>query len=337
MVLRKKQKEYFERIKKIFPELGLGSSFSMYSGEYPISAEISLRNQSKAFKNKYEFSNRFIHYTSLDALFGILSTEELRLYNCFNLNDKEELKYAISRLNIKMTEDEQEEFRRSFFIFSGCEIQDEAESEDYNLWRLYGSNGNGVAIEFEITNPKSDWTDIYYGKVNYGEDNTLYKEMKSFIDVHQEFDRKHFLFNNIPSIIPAIGLHFKNKIWEIEKEIRLLAYCPYDKYTLELTSLISGNPILNSRIEHVLSNKGNPTSYLKLPINIQKLKQKYAKNLSISKTNNLISTIPHLKINRIILGYNNDKNILYEIGKLIDCQYAQRLKYNIKLQFSKYI
>jgi hypothetical protein len=167
MYLNEKKEKYLELIKKIFPELEITGSFSFYGGDEPESARITLGNESTAFKNKFNFSEDFIHYTSLDALMNILNTKEIRIYNCQNLNDKSELKYAAKEFGIKLCKYDLDKFRRELFIFSASSYSADLSNDDFNLWRLYGNSGFGAGIVFGIENFEDNWDNTFFGKVSY--------------------------------------------------------------------------------------------------------------------------------------------------------------------------
>jgi hypothetical protein len=334
---RKKLDHYIKETNEIFPELKLKNMGSAgYEDEEVNSASINLLNQAVALKNKYTFSNRFIHYTSLETLFGILSEQKLRLYNCNNLNDKKELSYGINTLEIEMSNDDIEKFKKSFFVFSACEILNESIIEDYNLWRLYGREGNGVGIEFEITNPGDLWDDVFYGKVCYGSLDQNYMEMHDFIRFHQKFNSEYRIFENTPSLIPAIAMHIKDEIWKIENEIRLICYCPFDEDTYQTNIFSGGNNILKHNLHHILNKTGKITSYIDLPLNIENLRNQLTKEIEPDYIEKHIRKIPRLKIKRIILGYNNDEKVYTNLCELIDNIYKQKFNYHIDVIRSKY-
>jgi hypothetical protein len=338
MYLKEKKALYLEQAKKYFPELEFSSHFAIYSGEEPESADITLKNESTAFKNKYKFKNRFVHYTSIDALFSILTSQELRLYNCNNLNDDFELTNSLEKLGFEMVKEDMKKFRNEFFVFSANEVLNDENIEDFNLWRLYGDNGNGVAIEFEILNSEDSWDNVFYGKVSYGAFNNSYDEMKSFVGFHQEFNKKYGLFNNIPSIIPAIAFHFKDEIWNVENEIRLIAHCSFDQNDFSVKPFRIKNNILNYTIKHVLNKSGKPTAYVSLPLildeGINRISE-VAKDEQFAI--DFYKCIPHLKINKIILGYNRSFETLMNLEELV-CRIYNDKKYarNIRVSHSKY-
>lgn len=336
MDLENKKSEYFSLVNKIFPELSISSAFTLYGGEYPTSAQIELSNQSLAFKNKFAYAGTFIHYTSLESLLNIINSQEIRLFNCKNLNDKLELRYAAKELGIKVSESDLEVQRQNFFIFSACEYDLALCNDDFNLWRLYSNSGSGAAIVFEIDNMKDDWANIFYGKVEYGIDNRQNNDLIKFIDIHQDFNEKYHLFQNIPSIIPAIGLHFKNKIWKIENEIRLIAYCPFDKYTLETNAFEMGNPYLSTTLKHTINKSGNQAAYVSLPLNVEKLKKEYAKIIGDSDAEKYLQCIPHLKIKRIIVGHKIPAEVLVAIENILQKSFAKTVGYSIQVGYSSF-
>ncbi len=336
MNIEDKKREYLKLVNNIFPELDILSSFSMYSGDYPTSATIELSDQYLAFKNKFAYSGSFIHYTSLDSLMNIINSQEIRLFNCKNLNDKFELKYAVNELGIRMSEAELEVCRQNFFIFSACQYDLNLCNDDFNLWRLYSNSGLGAAIVFEIENLNDDWHNIFYGKVEYGIDNDRSNDLIKFIGIHQEFNDTYKLFENIPSIIPAISLHFKNKIWSIENEIRLIAYCPFDKYSLEAKSYDAGNPYLSSTLKHTINKSGRQAAYVTLPLNIKKLEKDYSKIIGEADAQNYLKCIPQLRIKKIILGHKIPVETFIFIENILQESLSKVLGYQIEIGYSSF-
>lgn len=331
-----KTKKYFERIKHIFPEIDISSSSSLYGGSYPRSAKIELSNQSLAFKNKFNYNGHVIHYTSLEAILNILNTESLRLYNCNNLNDDEEIKYAINKLGISNSKKEIDEQKRNFFVFSSCKYDMNKNDEDFNLWRLYANSGNGAAIVFEITNLNDHWQNIFYGQVCYDFNSHLNKELLEFISIHNQFNEEYKLFENTPSIVPAISLLFKNKIWSIENEIRLSAFCPFEFYTLTTQHFAGGNAYLSRTLKHTLNKSGESAAYVELPLNISRLKTEYKNKLTSGEIDNYLSCIPHLKIKRIILGHKITNNVFHSVHNLLYKNFSKNLGYTIEMGFSDF-
>lgn len=334
--VKAKTKEYFERIKHIFPELNLSSSFSMYNGDYPRSAKIELSNQSLAFKNKFNYTGHIIHYTSLESVLNIFNTESLRLYNCHNLNDDDEIAFATRKLGITVTQEEIDDQKKNFFVLSACKYDMTKNDEDFNLWRLYANSGQGAAIVFEITNISDDWQNIFYGQVSYDFDNQLNKDLLNFIQIHNQFNEDYKLFQNIPSIITAISLLFKSKIWSIENEIRLTAFCPFNDYSLSTNGFSGGNAYLSNTLKHTLNKFGNRAAYVELPLNIPKLKKEFSSRLSPEDINTYLSCIPHLKVKRVILGHKISTGTFTSLHRLLCESFAANLGYEIELGYSDF-
>ncbi len=336
MNLDEKLSGYLKEVNKVFPELRRASALSMYSGDYPTSGKIELGNQSIAFKNKFNYQGDIIHYTSFNSLLNILDTYELRMYNCNNLNDRKEIGYAQKELGIKMTEKEITDQQQNYFVFSASEYDSINRNDDFNLWRLYGENGNGVGIVFEVTNISDTWFNVFYGKVNYGLESGAARELIEFVKLHQEYNDRFKLFENIPSIIPVIALHFKNPIWSIEKEVRFIAYCPFDKYQLKSEYNTSANPFLSDTIKHTINRNGKQTAYLRLPLNIQKKREEISKVIGDKYGCNYIQSIPHLKMKKLIMGHNISPDVLSKIESILEYKVYDELGYKIQIEYSSY-
>ncbi len=332
----KKVTEYLNQVKAIFPELDVASARSIFNGKEPNSGEIIFTNESIAFKNRFKHTGKLIHYTTIDALINILNSEEIRLYNCQNLNDKLELNYAIKELGIDIGSEQIELFRQNFFLFSACQYDENTNDEDFNLWRLYSNSGLGAAIVFEVVNYEDYWDNVFFGKVEYGINDKANNDLIRFIDLHQKFNKKYNLFENIPSLIPAIGLHFKNPIWNIEKEVRLITYCPFDKYTFEARYFENGNPFLQLTRQHSINREGKLTSYVRLPLNPSSTHKYFKLGSEKGLTDRLLEGVPNLKIAKIILGYKISPNTFFAVSKILEQSFSKSYGYDIDLQYSKY-
>ena len=334
-----KIKTYLKEAQSIFPKIDVSVVFSIYNGEEPTSGNITLSNQSDAFKHKLNFSRHtnIIHYTSLDSLFSILNSQILRLYNCFNLNDPTEIDYANVKYKIALTQDELLMFKRNNFVASFCEYDMTLQNDDFNLWRLYGMEGNGVGLVFEIENMDESWEEFFIGKVSYNQystTNSIVEQFSKFVRFHREFNEQHHLFENTPSILSAIALLFKDEIWKTEKEIRLFAYCPYDEYDLKPLQFESKNNYLSNTMGHAINKNGEMVSFVNLPLNIntQPGVLKTTKLEDLSKDS--LSSIPHLKLKRIVLGYNINENMFDKIEKILNWLKDERKMDFVELGYS---
>jgi len=328
---------YLNELQNIFPEINLTSVSSLYSSAEARSGHIILSNVSEAFKQKLNLKKNttLIHYTSIAAMLSIIKEEYFRLYNCFNLNDPREVEFANNKYSMGFTEDEIMEIKQNYFVGSFCEYDTKLQNDDFNQWRLYGNNGNGAAMVFEIENIEERWENFFIGKICYDESNEIVDRFKKFIMFHKEFNEKHELFENTPEILSAIALHFKDEIWKVENEFRLFTSCPFDKYTFENKFLGNQNSFLSSKVEHTINRNGDFVSYIPLPLN----KEREMKNLQMRGLNEehakyFFSSIPHLNLKEIILGYNVSWAIFHNIGRLLDFNIKKERLGRINLKFS---
>jgi hypothetical protein len=319
----KKAEEYIRKVKEIFPEIDISSIFSLYNGDNPISGRIILSKQADSFRKLFNFNKPFniIHYTSIDTLFNILNMQNFRMYNCFNLNDRREIETANLSFNIGMTETEITGFKQNNFVASFCEYDMEKQYDNFLLWNLYGMKGKGAGLVFEIENISDSWEEVYIGKVMYSNNKNdgISQKFIEFLNFHKDFNKEHQLFENTPSIFSAIALHYKYKIWNYEKEVRIFAYCPFDEIDLISKSHEGQNNYLSSKMSHTVNSAGRIVSYLSLPLNkeneIRKL-ENILHDKSLSEY--FYSSIPHLKLKRIVLGYDVSDNTFNETDKILN-------------------
>ena len=229
-----------------------------------------------------------VHFSSIQALSSILTEKSLRLYNLHALNDPREFTFAskIFRLEKKFFDDA----KNNLFLTSFCERAIlKRPADEFNMWRLYGHQGKGVAIVFKLANNPEKWEDFHFSKVSYGDEK------------RGNFKKLMVLMDEINKTKPTINGDFgklcafhKSNLFKHEYEVRLL----FDKRELRTgeggrTVTKDNNPIFPN-IKHdifkLIENKEN-VRYIQIPIY----------NTSI---NSKPTDIPLLKIDQIILGYN---------------------------------
>ena len=331
-----KLKLYLERLEKLIPGIDLSSVSSMYSGEEATSGNIILSKLSNAFKRLLglKLNTHIIHYTSIETMLGVLNSESFRLYNCLNLNDPREIDFANQKFSIGLTEEEIKNFKQNYFVGSFCEYDLKKKDDDFNLWRLYGNNGNGAALVFEIENLEDDWENFFMGKIFYNENNHIVKTFEEFIRFHKEFNEEHHLFENTPNVLPIMGLHFKDDIWKVENEFRLFTSCPFEYYTFQNEFRGNQNSYLSNTIEHTINRNGDLVSYISLPLNKNKaLQDLKSRLLDEQLANDFFSSIPHLKLKKVVLGYNVSSDLFHKICRLFD---FYRSKKNLELPILEY-
>jgi hypothetical protein len=331
----KKLQEYFLEAQKFNPDIKFRSAFSMYSPSIspePISGQIELKDK---FINDSVLSNgniQFAHYTSLRNAMNILNSGSIRLYNCLNMNDPNEIKYFFDNSSMEFENEEIEKYKREHFILSGSLIEPEKE-EDFNLWRLYADDCRGVAIVFEIDDKLNNWSKIYLQKVSYEKDSKSW--IYDYLKFHKEFNEKNRLFENKPQLFALLATGVKNEIWSIEKEFRIVIRNPFDVNNLASKESRECNGNISKTLKHEYNNKGKLVSYVELPLHIND-RQSEKINLPISnKEVDLIDYIPNLKVKKIILGPNspfNNRGDFFDYTMWIE----NKLKYGIDISISKH-
>jgi hypothetical protein len=310
--------EYVAQARKIYPNLAYGTSVG---SSFDDKVEFNFYNHQQVLHDT-QYSpksiNKFIHYTSIDSLFSILNSKEIRLFNLNNLNDKTELKYSANQFNLELNEHQLNHFRNSYFLHSFCQY-DGNHLDDFNLWRLYGQNGSGVGIVFEITNTSDKWYQMFLGQVNYDMSSESSARLIEFIQFHKSFCSNHNNFmQNIPTFILILLLFHKNSIWKIENEFRLLSH-----YEMESvgkgSSLIDSNCFFDNNLFHTITKNRSKTAYLTLPLSpLSEMDFAELRNAYDETQDKLfLKSIPSISITKVILGYDYSDKQLIEITELI--------------------
>src|SRR5690554_4555393 len=295
---------YLEGAREFFPNLETSSVFSMFGSSEPTSGEIEFRSQ---FINEIALKDsplQFIHYTSLSSAMNILNSGNIRLYNCLNLNDPSEINFLLKNSPIIFTEKDVEKYKKEHFILSGS-IYKSKDDEEFNLWRLYGDQGRGVGIVFEVDNKIGNWGSVFLHNVEYGTNNELSENIIKFLHFHKEFDETHRLFNNIPNIISLLSTDVKNELWSIEKEFRIDIKLLLDKHSNLPKDSISNNSLITSRLNHELKPNGKMVSYVELPLHLNNYKSRVVETPFSKEEVDLIDYVPNLKVKTLILGPNS--------------------------------
>lgn len=330
-----KLEEYLKQAKEYIPEIKTSSVFSMYNpGIHPEakSGKIELSGNFLNAKALSKGNIQFAHYTSLRNAMNILNSGSIRLYNCLNLNDPNEIKYLLDKSPMNFSENEINLYKREHFILSGSLIQNE-EIEDYNLWRLYGDNCKGVSIVFEINETLKNWTSVYLQEVNYERDNKSW--LYDYLKFHKDFNEQYQLFQNKPQLFALLSAGVKNEIWSIEKEFRIVISNPFDEYSLESIQSHESNGVISPTLKHEFNLNGKLVSYVELPLHLNGRKSEKTTLPFTKKEVDLIDYVPHLKIKKIIFGPNcpikNKEDFFhYELWA------KNKIKYDYEVCMSKY-
>ncbi len=147
-------------------------------------------------------------YTSLETLFIMLNKGTYRMNGIVGMNDKSEIDY-FDTICLKTGSSVRE--LNDTFLSSCTSLED-----DLTMWRLYGDDGKGVCLEFEILPLRDRLDNFILAPVNYAEDRKQHKALKMLKKLSEANMRfvelykwKHF---------------FKPYDYFVEKEIRLMFF-----------------------------------------------------------------------------------------------------------------
>lgn len=191
------------------------------NGYSEMSFNARLSNENKAFSESqyyYKRDKKFVHWTSIRNLMSIINYREIRLYNLYNSSDSDEFRYAAEKLNLA---DNQIDYSKKYlYTFSFCKA---SELSNCDLWKDYGKNYKGVALEFEIVNNPSKWNNFMLSEV-------FYKIPRDFLEMEEELNKFHEKYPGSKTFIDLgklIAFH-KKPDFSKELEIRLSTYFPFN-------------------------------------------------------------------------------------------------------------
>ncbi|RYU87957.1 DUF2971 domain-containing protein [Mucilaginibacter terrigena] len=320
--------KYLKSAKEFYPSLEFGSRRSWYSGDEPLFCKFEFRlNSFNLNKTEYQTKRNYdlIHYSSsVQNIIEIINSGYLRLSNLIALNDPQEVSFLVKNLQMKFTNDQIDGYKNHFFTASFCKVTNKNRPDNFPMWRLYGGDGLGAAIVFEVTNPIDEWSNFLLANVQYGSCKSV-ERFRDFMTFHEEFQKEHSsVIQNFPKALSSLMALHKNKIWEHEKEVRLLTHHEFDQYTLKEST----HHICN--LKHSIAKSGINYAYVELPL--FKSSEYIRIEKAISPTV-LKSLIPILKIKKVILGYKNSYDTLMDFQSITNFLYPQYNHY-IPVQIS---
>lgn len=308
--------KYIEESRVFYPHLRFGESRSWYSGDEPTSCEFEFGFNADILKGtEYynEKNSKLIHYTSsIQNLVEILNSGLLRLSNLVALNDPQELSYVTNSLDVEFNKEDIIEYKRNFFSASFCKVLNLTKPDDFPMWRLYGGDGFGAAIVFEVINYGKEWNNFVLSKMQYG-DNAAVERYRNYTKFHKKFqERNNYPIQNYPKSLSSIMAFHKNKIWSYEKEIRLLAHFEYDKYTLKEKAMHMVG------LKHGIAKNGKLYSYVELPLfGGEEYNRLYKRAKELKWIEYFEKSLPIFKIKKIIVGYKNTTETVLRLEDII--------------------
>lgn len=326
---QKDYQEYIETFRKIDSEIN--TAFSKYFPHFSIrergnsgpSFSFNLPDHNCHFENTdyfYKDELTFIHFTSINNLFSILNERAFRFYNLHNSEDSNEYKHTGEVLGI--SDGQLAHHKKYLFTFSCCPSSD---IRNDKLWKLYGKEHTGVAIEFKIENDIKLWEKYHIAQVKYEPSDNF----KSMLEEFKKIEVKRNIKINV-DLSKIIGFH-KAPDWADEKEIRIMTYFPY-QYLDEYLKF--------SKTEFKISENGSRfVDYIKLPlwVNNESPFLKGSKpdlNRHQSLSTDFFEKRPKIKINKILIGQKSaipNNQLIYfidQLSNLVQENYGYKIEIN---------
>ena len=320
-----KEAKIINEINRLLPNVTVwsaraGSANEVNQAHYFIPSKNKYLKDSEYF---YKGKLSFFHFTNLIAIQSIITDRSLRLYNLRNLNDPRE--YSFAGDLITLDKERRKDAKDNFYLLSMCNttlLTSNMTTEiEFNMWRLYGNNGNGIAVElnFDKSNP-INWKDYFLSKVIYGASSkTHLKELNKLLSQ---------LENENPQVTADLGqivCFHKSRLFNLERETRILF--DYRRTKAEGATTYSfkdevKSPIIKTDISKSSSGE-HEIKYLELPI--------YHENYKAIANN---GEIPIPKIEKIILGFQFKDNF-EKVAKHLSDLCGARLGYIPKIEKSR--
>lgn len=157
-------------------------------------------------------------YTSLSSLFITLKDKKNCMCSLTCMNDKGEISYADKYIHYGVYAYSHQvlEENNDCFILSCCNVD---KKDDLTMWRLYGDQGKGVCLEYNIDSTRVDNERFFLVPVSYGVERNKHLQLDFIKHINNWVkDGWHFKFNRW-----HIWKHFfKSYLFKDEHEFRLL-------------------------------------------------------------------------------------------------------------------
>lgn len=331
---------YFEEVlKPILPNAQKGGHSSWGNADGTDQAvQMDLLGLAETYnKSIYSYTGplTFIHYTSVDSIINILNSGEIRLYDLNNMTDPNELNYAFNHIAEEINPDKIRTLKSQLFSFSFCKYDAELLPDDFEMWRLYGLDGNGVGLVFTIDQDnRNTWHHCILSEILYGEDKK--QSLLEFRKRDKAFKEKYkgqITLENTHELALAMAALHKDDIFRNEKEVRLL-------WTTKETNKTWIDHDTDYDIYETLNKEGNKTHYFNLKLYTPNLFQEMRK--MEKKTDEYSQAFvkftkeyrPKIQIDKIILGYRIKNESRFKLGELLKTLSSKRYGTQIRTESS---
>jgi hypothetical protein len=284
-------------------------------------------------KSIYEYSKpeqKFIHFTSLEAAKGIISSANFRMFSLYSMSDTDELSFALKQVESDLQKFAIDQMQHDVFTLSMNEYSDE-EPIAANMWNQYGDGGFGVGIVFSFDSKERNWEKHFLSKTKYG--NSHLQDLIDYHNRHKDFIVEQGLHQDKKKIdrlaIPLAGFH-KIKDFESENEVRLLVFNKkslLENYHFPLDLIPC--PIEND--DRLIEIESVDLPYYIYATDARKKYIELELNSRILKNYNGLRPMP--KIEKIILG--NKLFEIYNLKQEFKEKAKEKLGYEIEVETSK--
>lgn len=272
---------------------------------------------------------KFIHYTSLDTFFKIINNGYFLATPLSWLDDPAELIFAGKKLEGVVSKDVLDKLKKNIFSLSMCDFTNGVES--FDMWRLFGKNGNGVGIVFSFFDNHNDWlNDSFLSKVYYGKEGAGLSKFETLKEKHLAFlknnskDGKNKVLRGIgteegiPDSMALFMAFHKSSFYNVETEVRFLK------------SFLNEHEIngYNRSLELLVDNQNAVQYGYRIPILSKENIEKREKDVKLNELNRepgighvrrdfppeatelkkMINGDPFIVIEKVILGYRFDES-----------------------------
>lgn len=284
-ILSEFKKQYTESVLKDFLP---GQKISSLSSTNECLDQIAFSSQNIYYKGSDYYKDvdrkKFIHFTSLEKLKEIISSNSIRLYDLNYPDDPHEIEFIAKGIDNEYSDYNYKILKSEFFSFSVCEYPMN-DDDEHTMWRLYGNDGNGVGLVISFLNNADDWYDFNFAKIQYNNPDKFalfLKSSKNFIEKIKLDLKLDTAINDrqiIYSLLPLLAFH-KHSIYGNEREYRLL---------------FRNNKTSSNKLEptYILNKRDQLSSFVSLNL------------LDNRNRDSADPTIPLIKIDQIILGYRH--------------------------------
>lgn len=261
------------------------------SGSYAI--ELRIKSILECAPEYKPTGKKFIHFTSLRSLHSILNDIAIRMYDLTGMNDPMEFEMIANEFGYNKFE--LDIYKKRTHVFSMCPVEVLESNNILTLWRLYGNEGYGCAIEFEIEDPIDSLSYIKMASINYTK-----PDYSEFFSANKKFEERTNRKVDLKGLIQVPACLHKDPVYTTENEVRLFHEDGWQRPEETFEE--------NSTFGFDINSKNKIVSFHKVAL--------YNQNIGY----------PNIKIRRIQLGFKFPENQIEEFKEHLSFLYFGIMK-----------